>query len=190
MTAGGGGPPPARAGAACARARGRPAPPPLACPRHVVLEGGGLEPYKLQSAFAAVRPLGGPVPLAYAAQGGVAALAVAALCWLWRGGRHGTAAPDPGVRMAGLVLASLLATPYVVDYDLVVLGPALAALLPLVEGPAGRAPAYGRTLLALAWAMPLGARVLAKATLLPLGVLTMAALLVWVVVARPDDRRR
>ncbi len=158
----------------------------LAFTRHVVLEGGGLEPYKLQSAFAAVRLLGGPVPLAYAAQGGVAALAVAALCWLWRGGRHGTAGSP--VRMAGLVLASLLATPYVVDYDLVVLGPALAALLPLVEGPVERAPAYGRTLLALAWAMPLGARVLAKAALLPVGVLTMAALFVWVVAARPDER--
>ncbi len=156
----------------------------LAFTRRVVLEGGGLEPYKSQSAFAAVRLLGGSVGLAYAAQGCVAALAVAGLCWLWRGGRHGTA--GPAVRMAGLVLASLLATPYVVDYDLVVLGPALAALLPLVEGPGARA--YGRTLLALAWVMPFVARALAKGILLPVGALTLAAVFVWVVAARADER--
>ena len=34
-------------------------------------------------------------------------------------------------------------------------------------------------LLALAWAMPLGARVLAKVALLPVGVVTVAILFVW-----------
>ena len=157
----------------------------LAFTRHVVLEEGGLETYKLQSAFAAIRLLGGSVRLAYAAQAGVAILAVAALCWLWRGGGHGRA--PLRVRMAGLVLASLLATPYVVDYDLVMLGPALAALLPLVEGSAPNP--YGRTLLACAWAMPLGARVVAKFAMLPVGVMTMAALFVWMIEAVRRTRR-
>ncbi len=149
----------------------------LAFTRHVVLEEGGLESYKLQSVFAAVRLLGGPVRLAYAAQGCVALLVAIALCRLWRG--DGRAPVDIRLRMAGLTLASLLATPYVVDYDLVMLGLALAALLPIVEGPA--AAPYGRTLLAFAWIIPLGARVLAKVALLPVGAVAVVALFVWVV---------
>ncbi len=152
--------------------------------RRVVLEGGGLEPYKLQSVFAAVRLIGGTVELAYAAQGFVACLVTLALWFLWRG------CVDARLKLAGLVLASLLVTPYVLDYDLVVLGPALAALLSFAV--ARGVPAYGLSLLAVAWAMPLGARVVGKLVGAPLGALTIAGLFVLVVfssrrVAKPGD---
>ena len=141
--------------------------------RRVVLEGGGLEAYKLQSVFAAVRLVGGAVDLAYAAQGLGAGLAALAVWRLWRGGS------DARLRLAGLILASLLATPYVLDYDLVVLGPALAALMSFAV--AKGAPPYGLSLLAAAWAMPLGARVVAKLAGAPIGVLCVGGVLAMVV---------
>lgn len=94
----------------------------LAFARKVILEGGGLESYKLQSVFAAVRLLGGPIQLAYGVQLVVTLATLYGLAWLWR------AAGDIRLRTAGLMVASLLSTPYVVDYDMVLLGPAVAAV--------------------------------------------------------------
>lgn len=147
----------------------------LAFTRRIVLEMGGLESYKLQSAFAGVRLLGGSVALAYAAQAATCVLVLAGLAWLWRG------EADRRLKLAGLILASLLATPYVMDYDMAMLGPALAAMAAL--GVERGFPPYGKSLLALTWIMPLGARVFALETSAPLGVAVMALLyahvLVW-----------
>lgn len=140
----------------------------LAFTRHVVLEMGGLEAYKLQSAFSAVRLAGGSVPLAYATQAATSFVGLAGLALLWRGDADGR------LKLAGLIVASLLATPYAMDYDMTMLGPALAALASYgVER--GFRP-YGKSVLALAWVMPLGARPLALATSVPFGVLVMAVL--------------
>ena len=136
--------------------------------RRVVLEGGGLESFKMESAFAAVRLLGGSVAGAYALQGTVALAAAATLAWIW------WRPLDMRLKLAALASATLLATPYGVDYDLTILGPALAALVAF-----GLERGFGpweKSLLALTWAMPLVARPVAMALHAPLGFLVVVAL--------------
>lgn len=137
--------------------------------RIVVLEGGGLDSAKLVSAFAAVRLVGGSLACAYALQGLVAVGAAAALVWIW--------ARPTGVRpkAAALALASLLATPYGVDYDLVILGPALAALC--AEGVEHGFMPFEKSLLAVAWIVPLVSRGAATTLHLPLAVIVLVALM-------------
>jgi hypothetical protein len=84
----------------------------------VVLEQGGTGWHK--SIFSAVRMWGGSVPTAYAIQGALLAMLAASLAWLW----HSDAAFE--LKAAALSVASLLATPYVLDYDLIVLAVAIA----------------------------------------------------------------
>ncbi|WP_237216970.1 glycosyltransferase 87 family protein [Falsiroseomonas oryziterrae] len=81
-----------------------------------ILEDGTGVQQLFTSVFATVRHLPTEVGTAYAAQG-VTALAAAALVWIaWR-----RPAPQPA-RDAMLVLGTLLATPYVQVYDLVLAG--------------------------------------------------------------------
>ena len=153
----------------------------LSFTRHVILEGGGLETYKLQSAFAAVRLYGGSVPLAYAVQGMVTLAVLATLAWLWHG------ASDLRLKVAALIIGSLLSTPYVVDYDFALLGPALVALV--AYGMDRGFPPYARSLFALAWAMPLAARGVAMTLSLPIGLIVMAALYTFVALKAGRDAR-
>ena len=146
--------------------------------RRVILEAGGLEAFKLQSAFAAARLLGAPLAAAYAAQAVVGALALAGLAWLWHG-RH-----DIGLKLAGLALASLLVSPYAIDYDMVLVGVALAGMVGAFQGRP--VPPYAASLMALAWIMPLMARPVAQIAHLPLGVLVTMALFAIVLVAARD----
>ena len=91
--------------------------------REDVLEIGLAGWQRLQSAFAAVRNLGGPVELAYVAQGAVALFCLVSVSWLWR------SRADQDLKSAGLAAAALLMTPYVLDYDHVVMGVAYAFLI-------------------------------------------------------------
>jgi hypothetical protein len=70
--------------------------------------------HRMPTAFAAARVLGGPVPLAYAAQLISFILAVAAIVFIWR-----SSAPAE-TKAAALIVATFLATPYAWDYDNVV----------------------------------------------------------------------
>lgn len=133
--------------------------------REMVLEQGGPGFAKMQSAFAAIRLLGGPVALAYAVQGVVTATVLAGLAWLWR------RPSDIRLKGAALMTASLLSTPYCLDYDLTVLGPAIALAASHGTGR-GFAP-YGKTLLAAIWVMPLLARPLATSLGVPVGAALM-----------------
>jgi alpha-1,2-mannosyltransferase len=134
-----------------------------------VLEQGGAGWHKIQSAFSMVRMWSGGVPLAYAMQGTVSAVLALALVWLWR-----SAASYP-IKAAALGIAAILATPYSLDYDFVVLAPAIAFLA--ADGfSRGFAP-YEKTVLALLWFMPLIARTVAEWTLIPLGVPAMLIVL-------------
>ena len=134
----------------------------------VVLEQGGTGWEKIQSIFSAVRMWGGSVQLAYAVQIALAALLAASLAWLW----HSDAAFE--LKAAALAVGSLLATPYVLDYDLVVLGLAIAyfARLGLRQG----FRPCEISLLAAAWIAPLLSRGLAEVTAMPLGLLVLLAL--------------
>ena len=133
--------------------------------RSVVLEQGGTGWYKIQSVFSWVRLWGGGLALAYALQGAVMLTVAAALTWLWR------SAAAYSLKAAGLLIGSVLATPYSLDYDLMLLAPAIAYLA--LDGfTRGFAP-YEKTILAALWIVPLVARSVPQATLIPLAVPVM-----------------
>ncbi|HLX15800.1 MAG TPA: glycosyltransferase family 87 protein [Bradyrhizobium sp.] len=146
----------------------------------VVLEQGNTGWEKIQSMFSAVRMWGGSVQLAYAFQFALASVLAATLAWLW----HGDAAFE--LKAAALSVASLLATPYVLDYDLVVLAIAVAyfARLGLAQG----FRAYEISVLAAAWTVPLLSRGVAQVTAIPLGLLVLLALYIFILRRAAMDR--
>jgi hypothetical protein len=146
----------------------------------VVLEQGGTGWEKIQSAFSAVRMWGGSVHLAYAVQFALAMMLAATLAWLWQS----EAAFE--LKAAALATASLLATPYVLDYDLVVLAIAIAFMVR--HGMNGGFRDYEISLLAAAWIVPLLSRVIAGITGIPLGLLVMSALYVLILRRAALDR--
>jgi len=135
--------------------------------RNALLEQGNTGWFKIQSVFAWVRMWGGGIELAYAAQLALALGIAAALVWLWRG-----AAAYP-VKAAALLIGSLLATPFILDYDLMLLAPAIAFLA--ADGMRRGFGPYEKSMLAALWVAPLIARSAAQTVLLPLGVLAMLA---------------
>jgi hypothetical protein len=135
--------------------------------RSALLEQGNTGWFKIQSVFAWIRMWGGGIELAYAGQIALALAVAAALVWLWR-----SAAPYP-LKAAALLLGSLLATPFVLDYDLMLLAPAIAFLA--ADGRARGFAPWQKSMLAALWIAPLIARSAAQMVLLPLGVLAMLA---------------
>jgi hypothetical protein len=128
--------------------------------REVVLEAGQTGWHKIQSVFAWARMWGAPIALAYAIQILVTLVLALAVAWLWR------SPSSAALKAAGLIVAALLATPYSLDYDLMVLAPAIAFW-------AGDALSRGfhsweKTTLAALWIVPLIARSVAEATSIPL----------------------
>src|SRR5882757_7047371 len=95
------------------------------------------------------------------------AVLAASLAWLW----HSDAAFE--LRAAALAAGSLLATPYVLDYDLVVL--AVAIGLFARHGLRQGFRDFEISLLAAAWIMPLLSRGIADATGIPLGLIVLLA---------------
>jgi hypothetical protein len=132
--------------------------------RRVILEQGATGFHKIQSVFAWIRLWGGSVALAYAGQALASLLVAVALIRLWR-------SPAPfGIKGAALCLGALLATPYSLDYDLMVLAPAIALLA--VEARARPLP-YQAALPALLWLVPIATREVAQHALIPLGLWSM-----------------
>jgi hypothetical protein len=135
--------------------------------REVVLERGDTGWHKIQSVFSWVRMWGGSVSLAYLIQATVTCAIAAALVWLWR-------SPAAfSLKAAALLIATLLATPYSLDYDLMLLAPAIAWLA-VDAMQRGFAP-FEKLMLASLWLMPLLARTLAEATFIPLAAPLMLA---------------
>jgi len=146
----------------------------------VVLEQGGTGWQKIQSIFAAVRALGASVPVAYAAQASLFAMLAATLAWLW----HGDAAFE--LKAAALALGSLLATPYVLDYDFVVLAVAIAFFAR--HGLRHGFRDFEISLLAAAWIVPLLSRSIAGVAYIPLGLLVELAFYAFVLRRAALDR--
>ena len=136
--------------------------------RVVALESGNIGWAKIQSLFSAVRMWGGSIEVAYAAQIALTLAVAGTLVWLWRS----KASYD--LKAAGLACGCLLATPYVLDYDLVVLAISIAFFVrhALARGSHD----YEITILALCWITPLLARNVADTTSLPAGFMSMLAL--------------
>ncbi|HXN67881.1 MAG TPA: glycosyltransferase family 87 protein [Bradyrhizobium sp.] len=137
----------------------------------VVLEQGGTGWEKIQSVFSAARMWGATVPAAYAVQFALGLGLAASLAWLWRS----DAAFE--LKAAALATGSLLATPYVLDYDLVVLAVAIACLAR--HGLARGFRDFEISLLAAVWMVPLVSRGIAGATGIPLGLVVLSTLYVF-----------
>ena len=136
--------------------------------RRVVIEAGTTGWEKIMSPFSAIRSWGGGIGVAYSVQVAASVIAIGASLWVARAGR-------PDLRNAAVTATVLIATPYVLDYDFVVLLAGLAFLwrdavrhdwLP-----------WEKTLLGLVWVAPLVARNLAALTLVPLGLATAIIIL-------------
>jgi hypothetical protein len=130
--------------------------------RQVILEQGNTGFHKMQSVFAWIRLWGGGVTLAYAGQAVASVLALFGLVRIWR------SQIGAGYKGAALCLGALLATPYSLDYDLMLLAPAIALIA--AEGVARGFQPYERLVLALLWITPAAARTVALHTLIPLTV--------------------
>ena len=148
--------------------------------RAVVLQQGDTGWHKIQSLFSWVRMWGGSVPVAYALQGVLTAALGVAIVRLWR-----STAPHV-LKAAALCLAAILATPYTLDYDMMVLAPVIAFFA--ADGLARGFGPWEKTALAALWLAPLLARSVAQATLIPLGVPAMLAAfaVLWRRRAEPD----
>jgi hypothetical protein len=131
------------------------------------LEEGLVAPGKMVSVFAAARVLAAPAALAYTAQ---AAAALAAALVLLRARR----APAEA-QVAALVAATLLATPFLLDYDLTLAAVPLAFLFSRARAE-GFLP-WDKFVLGCAFLLPLLARQLATRLSLPVAPLVDAALL-------------
>jgi hypothetical protein len=141
--------------------------------RTVVLEQGSTGFYKLDSAFAAARLYGASVPLAYAVQILVSLIVAICLFLLWR------SRTDIRLKSAALILSTLLTTPYCLDYDLVVLAPAIAFFFAYCSEK-GFAD-YEKTALALCWIMPLFTRLTSFYLAFPIGFVSMSLAFVLIV---------
>lgn len=137
--------------------------------RQAVLDHDGVGYAKMISVFAAARLWHAPLALAYGVQ---AIAAVTAILWvmrLWR------SSADIRLKGAALCLGTLLVTPFALDYDLMLLAPALA-LIAAYGRKQGFAP-FALSLLTLLWAMPLLSRPIATVTPILLAPLAILALL-------------
>jgi alpha-1,2-mannosyltransferase len=115
-----------------------------------------------------VRMRGGGVTLGYVVQGLASTVTVVSVAWIWR------SSTDRDLKAALLLVATLLASPHVLDYDLMILAPAIAFMV-----AAGAARGFRDdeiTLLAAAWIAPLLARGIASSTGIPLGLITVLTL--------------
>lgn len=136
--------------------------------RAMVLEQGGLGWEKIQSVFSVVRSAGGSVALAYALQAAVSLPVLAAVVWVWRG-----RAPA-AVKASALCTGTLLATPYMLDYELVLLALPIAWIAR--EGFEHGFKDWEKSVLALAWLLPLISRAIAAGSGVQMAPLVLLAL--------------
>jgi hypothetical protein len=154
----------------------------MAFTQTVVLEQGDTGWEKIQSIFSAVRMWGAGVQTAYAAQATLALMLAASLALLWQS----DAAFE--LKASALATASLLATPYVLDYDLVVTAVAIAFFIRHGLGRGFRA--FEISLLAAAFVVPLLSRGVAGVTGLPLGLVVLLTFYVFTLRRALLDRAR
>jgi hypothetical protein len=114
---------------------------------------------------------GGGIPLAYVVQSAATLAVAATLACLWR-----SRAGFP-LKAAALAIGTILATPYSLDYDLMLLAPAIAFLA--ADGMKRGFSPWEKTLLAALWLVPVIARPVAEAILVPLAVPAMIAAFFW-----------
>jgi alpha-1,2-mannosyltransferase len=144
--------------------------------RDVVLEAGGTGWHRIQSVFSMVRMAGGGIEAAYAAQTIVLLGLALLIVIVWRR----PSAPF-AIKAAMLAAASLLATPYVLDYDLIVL--ALVLIWVTADGLERGFLPWEKTFLAVIWLWPLLSRMLAQAAQIQFSPIILG-ILVWMLYRR------
>jgi putative flippase GtrA len=149
--------------------------------REVISEQGVTGWHKIQTVFAAVRMLGGSIPLAYGFQFVSTAICAVLVAVLWYG------RTDRRLAAAALMTGALLSTPYALDYDMMLLGPALAFVV--AYGVEKGFRPWEKSLLALVWIVPIIARNIAEVTFVPVGVLTMFAFMSLIVRRALNDEQ-
>lgn len=140
--------------------------------RGYVLEQVPTGWFKIQSAFSAVRGMGGTVALAYGLQAVVSVSVLGALAWLWHSKR--SRPENLAAAMAATCSGALLVTPYILDYDMLVLAPAVAFLV--ADGLRRGFRPYEKSLYGAIWLLPLIARPVAQYGHLPIGLIGMVAM--------------
>ena len=144
----------------------------LSLTRNVILEDGNTGWFKIQSAFSAIMNWGGSLGLAYAGQGLIALFVTITIVLAFR------RPLAHEIRVALLIIGSLLFTPYFLDYDMIILAPALAFLA--VHGLREGFKPYEVFLLLIVWFSPLATRALMMTTGIPFGFITTFSLFVLV----------
>jgi len=137
--------------------------------QHIILEQGSTGWKKIQSVFSLARMWGADISTAYSLQFAVAIMAVGVTSWIWR------SKPPLATKAASLCACLLLTTPYLLDYDLVILSVPLAFLIR--QGIQNGFIAYEKIILFFLWLLPLLARNLGG-VFLPLTPPLLVALLV------------
>jgi len=140
----------------------------FAITQKIVLDQGGIQFPTLQSIFGAVRMWGGSVDIAYMFQLLVAMYAAAAVVWVWRSER------DFALKAATLTAGCLMVSPYLLQYDLVLLALPIAWLAMMGFGQ-GFLP-YEKAVLAVSWILPrisLPIAVTAKIPIAPIAIMVL-----------------
>ena len=136
--------------------------------RAQALDRGGNGYHNMQSAFAAARLYDLPAPVAWTAQAIAALTVTAGTVWLW------ASRADHRLKAIALITGALTLTPYVLDYDLVLLGPAIAFFVSYGLERGFRP--WEHSLLACAFVLPPLARYFAFFLHLPVGMLAVLGL--------------
>jgi hypothetical protein len=142
------------------------------------MEQGSVGFYKSASLFSMARSWGAGVGPAYLVQ---AVGTAAAVALIWRS----SAAPG-AVRAAAVCAAAALSTPYLLDYDLAVVG--IGAAFLYAEARKTNFMPFERVALALIWIAPLFTRPAAQFALLPLAQIAIL-LLAWMAWRRASGHR-
>ena len=135
--------------------------------RSAIVEQGAAGFYKNMSSFAAIRMWGGSLQVAYAVQFVLTALTIPAVFFASR------EPASRNLRNPIVCAATILATPYALDYDLVVLLPALAWLY--LDGREHGFLRWDASIMAGVWIAPLFARAAAEFLYIPLGLISVLA---------------
>jgi hypothetical protein len=133
----------------------------------------GVGFFKMQSVFGAARLWHASMMTASLLQATVSIAAAAAAWWMWR---------KPvalQLKCAMLIVGALLLTPYVLDYDLVLLAAPIAWIA--TEGLRSRFLPWEPSILFLAWLTPMWSRWMALFYLIPIGPLVLSLMLIAII---------
>lgn len=118
----------------------------LAMFRHAVAENGGVVLYGAPTVFGLLRSAGYSTTVSYLAHGSVATLVVAGCVWLWRSNCR------QELHAASVIIATLVAQPYLMYYDLAWLAVPLALLT--VDFTRHGSHRFEKLVLLAAWCVP------------------------------------